>query len=129
MENFYLYCYGQYEDPTCIVLDEKCHHVFCFGCIVPWVDQYSNCPKCRAHADPDNLQRLTVTRVEEKAEDQAEFEQWNRDTLEKMEQDQLRLQKDLDEIVERMAESITTDGNGEREDDLIDFMAALNFFC
>ncbi|KAK4500719.1 hypothetical protein PRZ48_008909 [Zasmidium cellare] len=39
---------------------DLCHHVFCFACIVPWIDAREKCPICRSKADTGDLVLLDI---------------------------------------------------------------------
>ncbi|KAF2167391.1 hypothetical protein M409DRAFT_22202 [Zasmidium cellare ATCC 36951] len=53
-------CLLEFKEPTELV---RCHHLFCFKCIVPCVDAYKKCPKCRGPADLHDLKIYKINRV------------------------------------------------------------------
>lgn len=108
LENRCAICLDPYTDPTCVQVSGKCHHVFCFKCIVPWIDENEHCPTCRAHAEPDNLRRLVVSRVEPKADEDVMKPNcgkgdWEAALLGKKNEDMRKLNQDFEEMAKRMA--------------------------
>lgn len=53
-------CQEYPSEPVCT----KCNHVFCLGCLQPWIKKKPNCPMCKAKVKPSSIRKLILDELD-----------------------------------------------------------------
>ena len=56
-------CQEYPSDPVCT----KCNHVFCLGCLQPWIQKNPVCPLCKAKIKPSHIKKLILDELDRDA--------------------------------------------------------------